>query len=44
MKTILIIEDDESLSRGIAFAFQKDGYHVITADKIVTGNKAFFGK
>ena len=26
MKTILIIEDDENLSRGIAFAFEKDGY------------------
>ena len=31
MKTILIIEDDENLSRGIAFAFEKDGYHTLTA-------------
>lgn len=41
MKTILIIEDDESLSRGIAFTFEKDGYHVITAGTIVIGNEAF---
>jgi len=26
MKTILLIEDDENLSRGISVAFEKDGY------------------
>ena len=31
MKRILIVEDDENLSRGIAFAFEKDGYSVIKA-------------
>ena len=31
MKTILIIEDDENLSRGIAFAFEKDGYQTHSA-------------
>lgn len=32
MKTILVIEDDGSLSRGIAFAFEKDGYDVLAAN------------
>lgn len=31
MKTILIIEDDGNLSRGIGFAFEKDGYQVLFA-------------
>lgn len=31
MKTILIIEDDGNLSRGIAFAFERDGYRVLSA-------------
>lgn len=31
MKTVLIIEDDENLSRGITFAFEKDGYHTISS-------------
>lgn len=31
MKTILIIEDDGNLSRGIAFAFEKDGYQTHSA-------------
>lgn len=40
MKTILIIEDDTDLIRGIAFTFEKDGYRTIcaaitVADKIV---------
>ena len=26
MRSILIIEDDENLSRGIAFLFEKDGF------------------
>jgi len=29
VKTILILEDDENLSRGIAFTFEKDGYHTV---------------
>lgn len=37
MKTILIIEDDESLSRGIAFAFEKDGYTVKCACTLEAG-------
>ena len=31
MKTILIIEDDGNLSRGVAFAFEKDGYKTLSA-------------
>jgi len=41
MKTILLIEDDENLSRGIAFTFQKDGYNVTCADTFIRGNEAF---
>lgn len=39
MKTILLIEDDENLSRGIVFAFEKDGYHVISACSIKEGKR-----
>lgn len=34
MKQILIVEDDENLSRGIAFVFEKDGYLVIKAKNL----------
>ena len=37
MKRILIIEDDENLSRGIAFAFERDGYAVTCANTLQTG-------
>ena len=40
MKTILILEDDENLSRGIAFTFQKDGYHTVSAGSIIEGKRA----
>ena len=40
MKTILILEDDENLSRGIAFTFQKDGYHTVSAGSIAEGKQA----
>ncbi|PNT91042.1 response regulator transcription factor [Clostridium thermosuccinogenes] len=39
MKTILLIEDDENLSRGIAFAFEKSGYQVISANSIKEGKR-----
>ncbi len=39
MKTILIIEDDENLSRGIAFTFDKDGYHAVSASSIQEGKR-----
>ena len=41
MRRILIVEDDENLSRGITFAFEKDGYSVITAKNKNTGLKSF---
>lgn len=37
MKTILILEDDENLSRGIAFTFERDGYHTIIAGSVKEG-------
>ena len=39
MKNILIIEDDENLSRGMAFTFGKDGYNAVTAGSIQTGKQ-----
>lgn len=41
MKTILIIEDDENLSRGIAFAFENDAFGVVTANSLAGGQTAF---
>ena len=41
MKTILLIEDDENLSRGIAFTFQKEGYNVTCADTFTRGKELF---
>jgi len=41
MKEILIIEDDENLSHGIAFAFEKDGYAVVRAGTVQDGYKRF---
>ena len=41
MKRILIVEDDENLSRGIAFAFEKDGYTVIKANTLKNGRMCF---
>lgn len=41
MKRILIIEDDENLSRGIAFAFEKDGYSVIQASTLKAGKLSY---
>jgi DNA-binding response OmpR family regulator len=40
MKRILIVEDDENLSRGIAFAFEKDGHSVIQAATLSGGRSA----
>ncbi|ADY55562.1 two component transcriptional regulator, winged helix family [Syntrophobotulus glycolicus DSM 8271] len=39
MKTILILEDDENLSRGIAFTFEKDGYDAVSAGSIQDGKR-----
>ena len=39
--TVLIIEDDSNLSRGIAFSFEKEGYVVHCADTLLAGMEAF---
>lgn len=39
MKTILIIEDDENLNRGITFSFGKDGYRTISASSAAEGKR-----
>jgi len=36
-KTVLILEDDENLNRGIAFTFEKDGYQAVSANSIKDG-------
>jgi DNA-binding response OmpR family regulator len=37
METILLIEDDEGLSRGIDFTLSKEGYHVLVAKDLSQG-------
>jgi DNA-binding response OmpR family regulator len=37
MKRLLIVEDDENLSRGMAFIFERDGHSVITANTLQGG-------
>jgi DNA-binding response OmpR family regulator len=39
VKRILIVEDDENLSRGIAFTFEKDGYSVVSAGTLTDGRR-----
>jgi len=41
MKTILIIEDDNNLNRGIAFSFKKEGFAVHCADTLNEGKNIF---
>lgn len=41
MKTILIVEDEENLLRGLAFSFEKDGYTVVTAMTIRSALSSF---
>ena len=41
MKTILIIEDDSNLSRGIAFSLEKEGFVVYSADNLNAGRNIF---
>jgi len=41
MAKILIVEDDELLSRGIAFALETEGYRVVTAYGYTEGYAAF---
>jgi len=41
VKTILIIEDDNNLNRGIAFRFEKEGYAVFCAYTVADGADIF---
>ena len=41
MKKIMIVEDDSNLRRGIAFAFEKDGYSVVQAPTLKAGKASF---
>ncbi len=41
MDTILIVEDDENLCRGIAFAFESDGYKVICTNTIADARAVY---
>ena len=34
MNTILILEDEESVNRGITFSLKKEGYNVLTSSTI----------
>lgn len=38
---ILLIEDDESLNRGIAFKLQREGFHVFSANCLQEGRAVF---
>lgn len=41
METILLIEDDEGLNRGICFSLEKDGYRILTAKSLSEGRTLF---
>lgn len=41
MKNILLLEDDESLNRGISFKLKKEGYTVFSAFDIATAKELF---
>jgi DNA-binding response OmpR family regulator len=40
---MLIIEDDENLNHGIAFAFEKEGFYVVSASTLADGRRSFEG-
>jgi DNA-binding response OmpR family regulator len=44
MDTILVLEDDEGLNRGICFFLRKEGYNVLTASSIAQGRKLYLTK
>ena len=39
MRTILLLEDDENLNRGIVLKLQKEGYQVFSAFQISEAEK-----
>jgi DNA-binding response OmpR family regulator len=40
-ETILVIEDDEGLNRGICFLLNKEGYRILTAKDLAEGDRQF---
>jgi DNA-binding response OmpR family regulator len=44
MDTILVIEDDEGLNRGICFSMKKEGYEVLSAANLTQGRQLFQSK
>lgn len=41
MKSILLLEDDESLNRGISFKLEKEGYQVFAGSTLEEGFRLF---
>lgn len=41
MKTILLLEDDKNLNRGVALKLQKEGYHVLSAYTVGEAEELF---
>lgn len=41
MDTILLLEDEENVNRGISFTLQKEGYHVISCSSIKEAEQAW---
>ena len=42
MPSILVVEDDENLNRGITFSLKKSGYEVFSAESVKKGVNHFF--
>lgn len=43
MAKILLLEDDESLNRGISLKLEKEGYEVLNASKVTDAEALFHG-
>ncbi len=41
MNSILLLEDDESINKGITFILEKDGYQVYSCETVAQANKVF---
>ncbi|MDF2589473.1 MAG: two component transcriptional regulator, winged helix family [Anaerocolumna sp.] len=42
MATVLLLEDDDGLSRGICFSLEKEGYNLLSASNLQIGRKLLF--
>lgn len=42
MNTILLLEDDESINRGITFILEKDGYQVYSCETVAQAREVFY--